>query len=127
MKPRHTAIIASAGLAALVASGTASAAQEPVNPSQKEETIGVFSGMAIGAAAGGPLGAIAGATIGALLGHRFDAKKHELVTLNARLEDSDQMITQLAGALSNSQERVAALSEELRTQPLPPDLRASLR
>src|SRR5262245_17988203 len=127
MKPRHTAIIASAGLAALVASGTASAAQDSSTPSQKEETIGVFSGMAIGAAAGGPLGAIAGMTVGALLGHRFDAKKHEIATLDRRLQDSDQTITQLAAELSKSQERVAALNEELRTQPLPSDVRASMR
>src|SRR4029434_4721730 len=49
MKPSYTTIIASAGLAALVASGTANAAQDPSRPSEKEEAIGVFSGMAIGA------------------------------------------------------------------------------
>jgi outer membrane protein OmpA-like peptidoglycan-associated protein len=127
MKPRYTTVIAGAGLAALVASGTANAAQDPGKPSQKEEAIGVFSGMAIGAVAGGPLGAIAGMTVGALLGHRFDAKKQQLATLDQRLKDSDQTITQLAGELRGSQERVAALTEELRTQPLPPAVRESLR
>ncbi len=127
MKPRYTTVIASAGLAALVASGTANAAQDATKPSQKEEAIGVFSGMAIGAVAGGPLGAIAGMTVGALLGHRFDAKKQQLATLDQRLKESDQTITQLAGELRGSQERVAALSEELRTQPLPPAVRESLR
>jgi outer membrane protein OmpA-like peptidoglycan-associated protein len=127
MKPSYTTIIASAGLAALVASGTANAAQHPSTPSQNEEAIGVFSGMAIGAVAGGPFGAIAGMTVGALLGHRFDAKKHEIATLDKRLEESDQTIAQLAAELSKSQERVAALNEELRTQPLPSDVRASVR
>lgn len=128
MKPRYKTIVVSAGLAALVASGTANAAaQDATKPSQKEEAIGVFSGMAIGAVAGGPLGAIAGMTVGALLGHRFDAKKQQLATLDQRLEESDQTITQLAAELRGSQERVASLSEELRTQPLPPAVRSSLR
>jgi outer membrane protein OmpA-like peptidoglycan-associated protein len=127
MKPRYTTSVISAGLAALVASATANAAPDAPKPSQKEETIGVFSGMAIGAVAGGPLGAIAGMTVGALLGHRFDARKQQLATLDQRLKESDQTVTQLAEELRGSQERVAALSDELRTQSLPPGVRESLR
>ena len=108
MKPTCMTIIASAGLAALVASGTANAAQDPSEPSQKEEAIGVFSGMAIGAIAGGPFGAIAGMTVGALLGHRFDAKKHEIATLDKRLwsepgfEQSQTPVTRASATLGGS-------------------------
>jgi outer membrane protein OmpA-like peptidoglycan-associated protein len=126
MKPNFTHLTTGLGLVALVASGSASAA-DSTQISRKEETIGVFSGMAIGAIAGGPFGAIAGMTLGSWLGHRFDAKKEQLATLDERLKESDQTVAQLAAELSSSQERVAALSEDLRTQPLPPAVRKTLR
>ena len=54
-------------------------------------------------------------------------RSSEIATLDQRLEESDQTVTQLVGELRGSQERVAALSEELRTQPLPAAVRESMR
>jgi len=127
MKPILNKITTGVGLTALVASGIANAGQDAATPSQKQEAIGVFSGMAIGAIAGGPFGAIAGMTLGSWLGHRFDARKEQVATLNQRLVESDQTITQLAAELRGSQERVAALSEEVRSQPLPRAVRKTMR
>lgn len=131
MKPNFTHLTAGLALAALAASGSAHAAPDPQpgqkQPSHKEETIGVLSGMAIGAIAGGPLGAIAGMTLGSWLGHRSDSRREALATLDERLRESDETVTQLAAELRGSQEHVAALSEELRTQPLPPAVRKTLR
>lgn len=126
MKPILTHPAAGLGLIALVAAGNASAGPSTAT-SHQEETIGVFSGMVVGAIAGGPFGAIAGMTLGSWLGHRSDARKEQLATLDERLRESDQTVTQLAAQLRGSQERIAALSEELRTQPLPPAVRKTLR
>jgi outer membrane protein OmpA-like peptidoglycan-associated protein len=115
------------GLAALIVSGMANAAEDPTKPNQREEAIGIVSGMAIGAAAGGPIGAIAGAAVGSLVGHRIDKKKHEVAVLDQRLKESDQTVTQLAAELRRSQERVAALNDEIRSQPLPPAVRNTMR
>ncbi|HKE43040.1 MAG TPA: OmpA family protein [Steroidobacteraceae bacterium] len=127
MKPILTRIIAGVGLAALATSGIANAAPDGAKPSQKEEAIGVFSGMAIGALAGGPFGAVVGATLGSLLGQRGDARKQQIATLDQRLKESDQTITQLAAELRGSQQRVADLSEEIRSQPLPVAVRKTMR
>jgi outer membrane protein OmpA-like peptidoglycan-associated protein len=126
MKP-FTRITTGVGLAALIASNMANAAEDPATPNQREEAIGIFSGMAVGAVAGGPFGAIAGAAIGSLVGHRIDKKKHEVAVLDQRLKESDQTVTQLAAELRNSQERVAALSDEIRSQPLPAAVRKTMR
>jgi outer membrane protein OmpA-like peptidoglycan-associated protein len=127
MKVTLTKITTGIGLAALIAANVANAAADPAKPNQREEGIGIISGMAIGAAAGGPLGAVAGAAIGSLVGHRIDKKKQEVAVLDQRLKESDQTVTQLAAELRNSQERVAALSDEIRSQPLPVAVRKSMR
>ena len=123
-------LIATAGLVALGISGVADAA----NKAPKEETIGVFSGLAIGAAAGGPFGAIIGAAAGALLGERFHLQKEKAAMLEARLDESDQTLTATAAELkrskeelASSNEKIASLNAELSSQPVPPSVQKSLR
>lgn len=123
-------IIATAGLVALGISGAAGAA----NKAPKEETVGVVSGLVVGAAAGGPIGAFVGMVVGAMLGDRYHNQKVETAVLGERLLESDQTLTVTVAELKSSKEQlaaskeqIAALTEEARSQPLPPSVQRTLR
>ncbi len=103
---------------ACVAAGPLQAAEQG-KPSSKQETIGVFSGMAVGALAGGPFGAVIGATAGAVLGDRYHQQAADKASLSANLSKSESVRGKLAGDLAHTQARGEALGQALdRTRDL---------
>ena len=79
----------------ITALGLVMAAPAASADASKEETIGIGTGGAIGAVAGGPLGFMIGAAIGAKVGDTLFKKNKEIDSLNASLDESQDLVGDL--------------------------------
>jgi outer membrane protein OmpA-like peptidoglycan-associated protein len=107
--------VAAMSLAALPASAAPTAVPGAPQAGSRQETVGVFTGLAVGAAAGGPIGAMVGMVAGAWLGdryHRQSAANHALAArdhdLAASLGRSEEERRGLAGRLDLATQSLAA-------------------
>ena len=87
----RTTIIAIITAAAVLFSVPAAAAEK----SNRNQNIGVGSGVIIGAIAGGPVGAIIGAAIGAKVGDEFDDKNVQIASLESNVDNSNSQVARL--------------------------------
>jgi outer membrane protein OmpA-like peptidoglycan-associated protein len=100
-------------LAALPASAAPKTGAGAPQPGSKQESIGVFTGLAVGAAAGGPIGAMVGMVAGAWLGdryHRQGVANHDLSAQNSALAVQNHTLT---ASLSSSEEERQGLAGKL--------------
>ena len=113
---RGTAAIALAVGAACAATLPAQAAQQ--QPSSRQESIGVASGLTVGALAGGPFGAVIGAAAGAWLGGKYHKQKEDNEALTADLAQGHAERSRLSGSLARSQSHEEQLTKllERRTE-----------
>ncbi|MGH8327797.1 MAG: OmpA family protein [Steroidobacteraceae bacterium] len=103
--------VAAMSLAALPAS-----AAPTVNAQQhasKQESIGVFTGLAVGAAAAGPIGAMVGMVAGAWLGDRYHRESFANHTLAAQNHDLAARNSSLAASLGQTEQERSALAGKL--------------
>jgi len=103
------------GSLAATSGWTADRGRTPKPPrADKEETIGVGSGLAIGALAGGPIGLIVGAAFGGWIGDRMHHEKTGRAVAEARVSDEQVKTAALKNELTGSQLQVAQLDAQLR-------------
>ncbi len=109
----HSSVIALSALTAslLLATSPLAQAADGVD-SQKAETVGVFSGLAIGALVGGPPGAIISAAAGAWVGEQVMIRKNHR-QLQARLAETEIQLTSLESTNATQQARQLALQKRL--------------
>ena len=87
----RTTVIAIITAAAVLFSVPAAAAEK----SNRNQNIGVSSGVIIGAIAGGPVGAIIGGAIGAKVGDEFDEKNVQIASLESDVDNSRYQVARL--------------------------------
>ena len=128
MKPRYKTIVVSAGLAALVASGTANAAaQDATKPSQKKKQSASSVVWRSAQVAGGPLGAIAGMSRWGFARASLRCQKQLSSPLDQSgwKDRSDHHAVGCGAARLAGARRVT--ERGIAHQPLPPAVRSSLR
>ena len=122
----HSSVIALSALTAslLLATSPLAQAADGVD-SQKAETVGVFSGLAIGALVGGPPGAIISAAAGAWVGEQVMIRKNHR-QLQARLAETETQLTSLESTNATLQALQKRLYErELLASTAPPPARTA--
>ena len=109
----HSSVIALSALTASLLLATSPLAQAANGvDSQKAETVGVFSGLAIGALVGGPPGAIISAAAGAWVGEQVMIRKNHR-QLQARLAETETQLTSLESTNATLQAQQLALQKRL--------------
>jgi outer membrane protein OmpA-like peptidoglycan-associated protein len=80
----------------------------------KEEAAGVGLGVVIGAAAGGPIGAIVGAALGGKIGDELYQRDHEVETLTATLDGSQNRVATLEKNIISLNGEIRSIDGELK-------------
>jgi outer membrane protein OmpA-like peptidoglycan-associated protein len=109
MKPQLVVMLVSIVVASPAWTQTSSTAQ-------REEQIGVGSGMAVGGAAGGPIGVMVGAVVGALIGNKIHRERTGREEFERRFAQASQDIDSLESLLHGSERELDAVRAALNSQ-----------